>query len=126
MKKSELKNIIKQLIKESVDDLVYSNEIVASDPSIDSLIELYSGDYIDYVNRGSAKFFDYGDTFKLTFNLNFPKKKVEFKSLNAIYNIVSKSLNFFKKSSPFGKGEVSKLGENDNYYILRFIVRGGK
>lgn len=126
MKRSELKRLIKEIIKESVDDLVYSNEIVASDPSIDSLVKLYSGDYIDYVDRGSVKFFDYGDIFKLTFNLKFPKKKVEFKSLNIVYNIVSKALNFFKKSSPFGKGEVSKLGENDDYYILRFIVRGGK
>jgi len=113
-------------VKESVDDLVYSNEIVESDPSIDSLIELYADDYIDYIDRGSVKFFDYGNTFKLSFNLKFPKKKVEFKSLNIIYQSVSKALNFFKKSTPYGKGEVSKIGENDNNFILKFVVRGGK
>lgn len=114
-------------IKETVNDIDYTPEITNSNPSISSLIKQYSGDYSNFVDRGSAKFLDFGDHFSFSFLLVFPKTKVDVKSIEEIYKIVKKKLSFFKQEEKiYGKGTVSVVDDNDESYILKFNVRGGK
>ena len=125
------KYLEKQTINETLDSIVYSNEIVSSGASIDELIKNYSGHYSEFVRRGSAKFFNLDEnTFKFSFNLVFPRKKVEFNSGKDILKNVSDELDFYNpgndKNKVYGKGITKLVSEDDKNFILNFTVRGGK
>jgi len=116
-------------INETLDSVIYSNEVVGVFSSIDELLKNYSGDYFEFINRGSAKFFDYGNHFKFSFNLIFPRKKVEFKTSKECFQTISKALDFYndgKEGEIYGEGKTKIVAEDEKNFILLFTVRGGK
>jgi hypothetical protein len=105
----------------------YTPSITSKNPSIDSLIKSYAGDYLEFVNRGTAKFLDFGDHFSFSFQLDFPKSKVESKTYEELYKIVNKKLSFFKQEDDiYGQGKVKRASDSGDIYQFIFTVRGGK
>jgi hypothetical protein len=120
VKSLKLKDIISELQYEASKDLESNTDGVYMPK--DQMLNKFAKDYIDYVDPGTARIFDFNDnTFRFEFNINLPKDKVAFTSLDEAYKEIKKDLTF-KDESSYSK--VEALDEDKTNYVIKVTVKG--